>query len=317
MRTGLGWRLWFCVLLLAFYAALSTGRYSSLLLWFERLAPIPVVSSRQATQPNAAPFSRDLIPNQFLGHIEDAIAGSLIRQIGRQDFALALDGARIADGLTTTHGTPLIHVPHPATVVLRDNMHGGRCWLIPGARGQVGIILPEPVRLSHVTVDHIPLQIAEAIGRDARQAPRSIIVWAKLEDEEARSQYSRFLAERDEPTRLPEGGPHLSEDDEFVALAHFQYDIHASQPVQTFPVHEELGALQMRFNHVVFEFMDNWGADCTCIYHVRVHGEAGSIGNGVAVSSYSSHDIFCLKLSARTFGDLVNGGRHVANLLLW
>lgn len=286
LPSGPSWRLCVGIALLAFCVSLSTSPHSTLLPRFTCWIPFSVMSSHQPTAP--APLSLDSVPHQLLAHIENVILESWTRQVGRQDFALSSDGARIVHGLTTTTGAPSSDVPHPATVVLRNNMHGGRCWLIPAFRGQVGISLSEPIYLTHVTIDHIPLRIAEATGRDAKQAPRSITVWAKLEDDAAERQYSRFLSGHPKLTGLPEGGPYLSQGYKFVPLVNFQYDIHSSRPTQTFPIHEELRALQLKFDLIVFEFTDNWGADSTCIYRVRVHGHGGGIADGVTVGIWSS-----------------------------
>jgi SUN domain-containing protein 1/2 len=80
--------------------------------------------------------------------------------------------------------------------------------------------------------------------------------------------------EKRELEREREGYPAtLPKNPEYLRIAKFTYDIHASQNVQTFEVDPEVKGLGVDFGVVVARVLNNWGQDSyTCLYRIRVHG---------------------------------------------
>ena len=110
--------------------------------------------------------------------VNTVVRDGLASQIGPRDYALAADGASIVSRLTSGPASlPGSSETHPALVLLRDNLHGGRCWAILGNQAQVSIRTPERIRLGSVTVDHVPQEVAE----DPNQAPRRMRLWGAVE----------------------------------------------------------------------------------------------------------------------------------------
>ncbi|KAF9521220.1 SUN domain-containing protein [Crepidotus variabilis] len=143
-----------------------------------------------------------------------------------------------------------------------DDLRPGRCWPFKGSSGQLGIQFVAPLKLSHITIDHIPKEVAMLM----QNAPREITIWGfNTSTTKTNPLYGPSLVDG-------KGSPPLRDKGyTFALVANLTYDIHAAAHIQTFPVsrfHEDDGAHE----GVVVEFLSNWGWETTCIYRVRVHG---------------------------------------------
>ena len=200
--------------------------------------------------------------------IDKRVQDILTAQIGRRDHALAADGGSIYTRLTSgPTWLPAIGNSHPAQVLLRDNLQGGRCWAFDGSTGQVGIRVPTRIRPTAITIDHVPRQVAE----DPQQAPRALRLWAAVDGEANRERFAGYAASS--PPAVADGPP-ITHGYTFMHLADFEYDLDAANYVQTFPVPPRLQALGMDFGVFVLEILGNWGGSLTCVYRIRLHGEA-------------------------------------------
>ena len=214
----------------------------------------------------------DEIPPAIKAYIDRAVHKVSRDLVGRRDFALLADGGRILPELTVSgndessrsNGTS----PEAA---ITDSLRVGNCWTITGSVGQLGIRLPRMVALTHASIDHIPREIAADIGR----APRTMILWGSIDGEINKRRLRDAVQALDGPLPTIEGrsGPHTTCGHSFVPLAYFDYDIRAPAHVQTFALFQYIIDSQMSFGVVVLEVLRNWGAEDTCLYRLRLHGQ--------------------------------------------
>ena len=200
--------------------------------------------------------------------INTVIREAIATQIGRRDHALAADGGSVypslTSGPTTLPGVPNIH---PAEVILRDNLQGGRCWTIAGAFGQVAVRVANCIHPTHITIDQVPVEVLE----DPRQAPRRMRLWGAVDGDRNKDVYRRYKPLTS--SSIPDGPP-ISKGYTFLHLSDFKYDRYAANHVQIFPVQAQIQDLMMDFGVFVVQVLDNWGSDSTCIYRIHLHGRA-------------------------------------------
>lgn len=55
-----------------------------------------------------------------------------------------------------------------------------------------------------------------------------------------------------------------------ILLSRFQYSPYTSQPIQTFPVHGDIQALNLVTENVILRVTSNWGGEYTCLYRVSL-----------------------------------------------
>ncbi|KAI0762925.1 hypothetical protein C8Q74DRAFT_1191173 [Fomes fomentarius] len=208
-----------------------------------------------------------MIAQDVLAYVHHAISAALRDPVGRRDFALVADGAKVVNNLTSP--SPLTGDNSPE-LALRDDLRIGQCWLVDQRSFQLGVGLPVFVHPTHVTVEHIPLEIAA----DIRQSPRKMLLWGMVEGPLNRARYRNLVANGVVLPAATYGryGPHLSDDRLFVLLTSFEYNIHAPFHVQTFPIYDTILDLDFYFGVLVLEAVENWGAESTCLYRWRVHG---------------------------------------------
>ncbi|KAI5989704.1 hypothetical protein EDD15DRAFT_2171056 [Pisolithus albus] len=158
------------------------------------------------------------------------------------------------------HGGPQPGSPWAA---LDDDTRSQSCWLLGGNSGQLGVSLPRVVRISHVVVDHIV--------SDTLTAPRQMILWGLVDGRENLA-LSRAL--RANSLDIPEKRtfPAISGGFPFIPLSYFEYNAHASNLTQTFPVFPFVLDSGLDFGVVVLEILGNWGGMSTCLYRFHVYG---------------------------------------------
>ncbi|KAI0688935.1 hypothetical protein C8Q76DRAFT_634855 [Earliella scabrosa] len=224
---------------------------------------VSVLSSPARLQPTAP----ETVPRYLREYIDAAIEAGILAQIGQRDHALEEGDTRIVSSLTSNNSIPPPTPSyHPARVILRDNSHGGPCWLVASTRGQVGISLPYVTYPTSVTLDHIPPWEAERRGR----APRSVRLWGMLEGKANTERYE-LVQPFFPPALLQHAGPPVMQGRTFLLLADFEYQL-ASKHVQTFPVYQHIQDSKLVFGLYVVEILQNWGDAHTCIHRVRIHG---------------------------------------------
>ncbi|XP_063073947.1 SUN domain-containing protein 3-like [Engraulis encrasicolus] len=172
---------------------------------------------------------------------------------GMADFALESLGAyvikdrcsdtyRTRAGVVSLYGIPLWYTSDSPSTVLQPEVHPGKCWAFKGSQGFVTIALSHPVRVTHVSLEHIPKSITPTGRIDS--APRDFVVY---------------------------GFTGFDEHEEGTILGKFTYDSDG-KPIQTFKLPDEVNEV---YNVVQLKVLNNWGnSDYSCIYRFRVHGQA-------------------------------------------
>jgi len=129
------------------------------------------------------------------------------------------------------------------------------------------------------------------VAFDMRSAPKDIEVWAMVEGMDNIVKVKAWeigkAAKREEAKKAAEAKgaefvdeaevaypPLIPQSPQYLRIASFTYDIHASRNIQTFPIDEEIRQLGVDFGVVLLVIKNNWGQDAyTCLYRFRVHGE--------------------------------------------
>jgi SUN domain-containing protein 1/2 len=277
--------------------------------WWRKLAASSA-SGGQAAPALTIKSSDGQDVTRLIGHLVDGAVSRYSKDmLARQDFALYSGGAGVIPQLTSAtyeirpagvRGSVVgwltgrgFAVGRPPVTALHHELQVGHCWPFRGQQGQLGIQLSAPVFVQEVTIDHA----AREVAFDMRSAPREMELWGLVEGAENVERYEAWRAERArerEERRVEaelageEAG--VQEDAEDVAIpeslsaasgapwvrvARMVYDAHAAQNVQTFAADEAYARLGVDVGLVALRIESNWGQDdFTCLYRVRVHGEA-------------------------------------------
>lgn len=170
--------------------------------------------------------------------------------IGMVDYALESSGASVVNtrcsetyrtrtACVSLFGIPLWYHSESPRTVIQPEVYPGKCWAFQGQQGFVVISLSYPVRITHVTLEHLPKMLSPTSRIDS--APRDFSVY---------------------------GMSH--EKDEGTLLGSFTYD-QDGEPIQTFKLPETLEGV---YRLVELRILSNWGhLEYTCVYRFRVHGQ--------------------------------------------
>ena len=242
-----------------------------------------MLRSRNTPAPSPIP-THDLLSIELKAYIDLAVIRALRDPVRRRDFALYADGGRavpqltgvIHDGQISSDSQQTSLKDWGPNAALTDDMRVGQCWRVPSSAAQLGFRLTEKIHPTHVTIDHIPREIAADIG----EAPRQMMLWGLVDGalneqrlrkvpEVLTSTLPTFL-ERQQPLLLE---PHVSA----VILATFEYDIYDPSPIQTFPVEPYVLDSFLHFGVLILDVASNWGSSSMCLYRIRVHGNPAAV----------------------------------------
>lgn len=152
--------------------------------------------------------------------------------------------------------SPIIRSPKTALYGWNEP---GDCWCATPSPGehnqaQLTVAIGRPMTPKKVTIEHVPMSMVP--GRKLANAPRTTEVWVETDDA-LNYHYSEHQAS------CSPGIPG------WKCLGSFKYNIHAENHVQTF----ELAAEPSKpIQKAMLRVVNNWGADHTCLYQVRLHG---------------------------------------------
>ncbi|XP_063050365.1 SUN domain-containing protein 2-like [Engraulis encrasicolus] len=173
--------------------------------------------------------------------------------VGMADYALESLGARVIKSKCskTYHtksryfslfGIPLWYMSESPRAVIQPEVHPGKCWAFEGSEGVFTVGLSMPVRVTHVTLEHVPKSLSPSGHIDS--APKDIAVFGFPDSAEA--------------------------EEEGEILGRFTYDADGD-PIQTFQLPDSAKAV---YHAVQLRVLTNWGnPDYSCIYRFRVHSK--------------------------------------------
>ncbi|KAL2078470.1 hypothetical protein ACEWY4_026155 [Coilia grayii] len=171
---------------------------------------------------------------------------------GMADYALESLGASVIESqssetystrstCTSLFGIPLWYISGSPRTVIQPEVHPGKCWAFRGSQGFVTVALSHPVRVTHVTLEHIPKSLSPTGRIDS--APREFAVY---------------------------GLSGSGEQEEGHILGRFTYDSDG-EPIQTFQLPDSVKDV---YRAVQLRVLSNWGhPEYSCVYRFRVHGQ--------------------------------------------
>ncbi|XP_016395902.1 SUN domain-containing protein 2-like [Sinocyclocheilus rhinocerous] len=169
--------------------------------------------------------------------------------IGLADYALESSGASVLNtrcsetyktrsACLSLFGIPLWYHSESPRTVIQPELYPGKCWAFRGSQGFLVIALSYPVRITHVTLEHLPKELSPTGRIDS--APKDFAVYG--------------MSDETEDGKL---------------LGTFTYD-QDGEPIQTFKLAEASEIYSM----TELRILSNWGhLEYTCVYRFRVHGE--------------------------------------------
>ncbi|KAG7313926.1 hypothetical protein KOW79_022422 [Hemibagrus wyckioides] len=183
---------------------------------------------------------------EFKDKLHSALSLHKADDIGMADYALESLGATVLTSSETykTKYCSLFGVKfwcknHGPETVLQPEVYPGKCWGFKGSEGHLVISLLYPIRITHVTLQHLPRVLSP--GQQIMSAPKDFIVYG-LD----------------------------SMNNEKTTLGIFTYDQNG-EPIQTFKLPDCPSQL---FQLVELRILSNWGhSEYTCVYRFRLHSQ--------------------------------------------
>ncbi|XP_051986419.1 SUN domain-containing protein 2 [Xyrauchen texanus] len=169
--------------------------------------------------------------------------------IGMPDYALESSGASVVNtrcsetyktrsACLSLFGIPLWYQSESPRTVIQPELYPGKCWAFRGSQGFLVISLSYPIKITHVSLEHLP-RILSPTGR-IDSAPKDFAIYGMT-----------------------------NENDDAKLLGTFTYD-QDGEPIQTFKLPETSNIYSM----AELRILSNWGhLEYTCVYRFRVHGE--------------------------------------------
>jgi len=188
------------------------------------------------------------------------------------DYASPSSGSRIIESLTSTTYSPShrsgyamwtrMFSPgsgpdHSPAIALTEGMQPGQCWAFHGDSGQLGIQLPQAIRVSALTVGHA--NVSSAIS-----APKELVLWGL---KPAASDFCTALGDVD-VHKADFGTGYCG-----TRLISGVYKPSASTLYQNFTTAPDSKYHAHYFDRIIVEVLGNWGHPAfTCIYRIQIYG---------------------------------------------
>ena len=135
-------------------------------------------------------------------------------------------------------------VSKPPITMLDARMTPGSCWPMSGSQGWAVVELRDAILTSSISIEHIPVSITPTY----KSAPKHVRVWGLRGEESPIGAGPHGFAKEGQP------------------LCDLVYD------VQGKPLQEVNCESKIPHKYVALEILSNHGAEYTCLYRFRVHG---------------------------------------------
>jgi len=226
------------------------------------------------------------------GQIRGHAASELYNQV---NFFTVGSGAVIDPGLTSKVWTPPAYKfgsqkymdrdgykPQPASAIFKSWTDENECFCaapLPErrqhdananpsklAQNAVSVLISRDIVPQHLVVEHI----LPGATLNPGAMPRTIEVWAYIEEMNLRHEVEVFSQ-----TQFPGTPAEKTLNEGFQKIGHFTYQQNSlsDNGVQVFKLSDELSRMGAVTNHVVVRALDNYGADHTCFYRLKLYGE--------------------------------------------
>ncbi|XP_061765572.1 SUN domain-containing protein 2 [Nerophis ophidion] len=195
----------------------------------------------------------DRIQAQDAMRLQDKRTHSDLQPVANKmaDFALETQGASVIStrcsntyqtrtACVTFFGIPLLYPTESPRTVIQGHpvMLPGKCWAFHGVQGTLVIALSHPIKITHVTLDHVP-RYNTPNGR-IDSAPKDFAVYGMRNEVEEGTLLGTFTYNKD------------------------------GEPTQTFEIPNPSDVV---YQVVELRVLSNWGhVEYTCLYRFRVHG---------------------------------------------
>lgn len=160
--------------------------------------------------------------------------------------------------------TPTALRRNPPAAALVKWEEAGDCWCAAPSENkdgqlQLAITMEQPIFPKKLTIEHVPKSMVPR--RKIDRAPRDVELWVQTDGAITSTTYSGSPPYCDP---LPSGY------EAWRCMGRFRYDIHGDNHVQTF----DIGSVtELPVRKTLLRVANNWGAEHTCLYRVRLHGD--------------------------------------------
>jgi hypothetical protein len=173
---------------------------------------------------------------------------------------------------------------YPPSEALNPTTSASDCWCASPSidrKGKAQITIRTPLKFypDTLVIEHIPTSGT----LDISTAPKNFEVWAELASADAVKEMRRKIAYFLGNDRSAECGP--APTDRFLCMYRGEYDIRSGatphQHVQAFNLwYHPIERLDLQTDLITVRITENWGADWTCLYRLRMTGSRTDVGPG-------------------------------------
>ncbi|KAG5276746.1 hypothetical protein AALO_G00109250 [Alosa alosa] len=218
---------------------LFTGSNPSVVLWPELQVVLESMEKRLVQSLATSPDVHKTVQETLNQYRADGT--------GMADYALIYSGGKVIKSHYIKPYCPQslqLQTEGPSAVI-QPEVYPGKCWAFRGSYSSVTITLSHSVRITHVTMEHLPKCLSPTGQIDS--APQDFAIY---------------------------GIDHVDQHQEGVFIGKFAYN-KDGDPIQTFALKDPV---QNFYPVVELRILTNWGnPSYTCVYRFRVHGQLKNV----------------------------------------
>lgn len=152
-------------------------------------------------------------------------------------------------------------------------------WCAPPSNGklQIAVVLPRIISPTELVVEHAAMD--EMPKGFMGSSPREVELWVQIPDDRTRAKV-REAIHKINPLLLFESSPQgktigaQALPSDYLPIGRWEYNIHANQRMQTFPVPISVVEYTVGVRNVAVRVNSNWGnSKFTCLSRLRLYGE--------------------------------------------